>query len=203
MPHRWFKWQPAELDYLRDLVGDYPLSWIVKDYNRWAERNGRPTRTKQSIQKAILLKLNHTTVPCGEWLSTYDVGKLVGRSQDAIYIWIKREWICRDHRRYDGNGYLICRRGLRQLARDRPDLLKHLNREQLFNLLEDESVVEHVVDAPVAARRRTVPVRCLETDQIFCSMRSAATLLGLPHDSVRMAIINNGTAKGYHFQEAA
>lgn len=198
-----YRWTQPDIDYLSDLVGDYSLTWIHRDFNRWAARNNRPQRSKVAIQKAIWFKLRQSTVPCGEWLSTWDVGKLTDRCQEAIWLWIDKGYICRDHRRYDGNGYLICRRGLRQLARDRPDLLKHLSQERLFQLLEDETVVQHVLNAPCQPRRLTVPVRCLETGETFRSVKAAARAINCYPNTVKMAIIRGGTAKGYHFQEAA
>ena len=198
-----YRWTQPDIDYLADLVGDYSLTWIHKDFNRWAARNNRPQRTKTAIQKAIWHHLNQSTVPCGEWLSTWDVGKLTDRCQEAVWLWIHKGIICRDHTRYDGNGYLICRRGLRQLARDRPDLLKHLSRDRLFELLEDETVVDHVLSATCQPRRLTVPVRCIETGETFRSVKAAARAINCYPNTVKMAIIRGGTAKGYHFQEAA
>lgn len=198
-----FRWTQPELDYLQDLAGDYPLSWIVKDYNRWAARNGYTPRTKTAIKKAICIKLQQSTVPFGEWISTADVAKMVGRAQKTVREWVAFEFICRDHRRYDGNGYLICRRGLRQLARDRPYLLKHLNREQLFHLLEDEDVVDLVLESPIQQRRLIVPVRCVETQTTFPSISAAANAFDVHPTSLRMSIVRRGTCRGLHFQEAA
>lgn len=198
-----YRWSQPEIDYLHDLAGDYSLTWIHTDYNRWAKRHGFPQRTKVALQKAIWAKLNLSTVPCGEWLSTWDIGKLTDRCQDAIWLWIRHGYIDRQHTRYDGNGYIINRRGLRQLARERPDLLKHLSRERLFTLLEDDTVVDHVLSAPCQARRTTVAVRCVETGETFRSIKSAARANRVQPNTIRMAIIRKGTAKGRHWQEVA
>jgi hypothetical protein len=198
-----YHWQPEEIEFVRELAGEVPMNVLTHQFNSWAEDRGRPIRSRGAIQRQIWKRCgNISSIPEGEWLTTHDIGRAVDRCQEAVLRWAKLGHIHRQHVRKEGYGWFISRRGLRQIARSRPQLFQHLNRERLYSLLEDLEVVEHVLTADCRKLRRFAPVRCIETGETYRSIRAAANSLGCRPNTVAMALKRRGTAKGFRFEEA-
>lgn len=199
-----YHWQREELDYLRDLVGDYPMSFIVEDFNAWAARRGRPQRSKASIARQLMVVLKASSLPTehAEWLTTRDLAKHLGRCHEAIGIWIRRGFFNPSHVYKDGHGWFVSRDGLRHLAFTKPHTLKTLTREKLLELLEDEELADFVFAAEVRSRPARVPLACIETGEHYPSLLAAAKALGTVPSNISQSIKLGRPAKGFHFREA-
>jgi hypothetical protein len=198
-----FRWQPEEIAFVQDLAGDVPVGMLTRSFNIWAKGRGRPTRSRGAIQRQIWKNCgNISTIPAGEWLTTQDIGRAVDRCQEAVLRWAKLGYFHCDHVRKEGYGWFISRVGLRRLAKRRPQLFRHLDRERLYDLLEDVDVVDHVLTADCPKLRKLAPVRCIETGETYRSIRAAAIALGCRPNTIVMAVKRRGTAKGYRFEEA-
>ena len=199
-----YRWSQPEINYLSDLAGEFPIAYVHKDYNRWAAANGHPERSIHAIKRAIVRFFNVSTVPEGEWLGTDSIGRAINRTEDAIARWVKLRRVHRDQVRRTGYGFFISRRGLRDLARRHPDYFNHCTHSQLFALLEDLDTVEYVLAAPPSVHRPR-PIICPDTGSSYPSMGAAAKAIGCYPNTIRMALLRGGTAKGlrFQFQEAA
>ena len=79
-------WSSEEKEYLFELCGEYPLSQIVRIYNRWAKKQGYRVRTQRQIRDKlknhkVSVRLNASS----EYLTAEDLSYLLGCDRSTVY----------------------------------------------------------------------------------------------------------------------
>jgi hypothetical protein len=185
---------------LFSLAGDMPFSRIKQVYDSWCNTHGLPIRTDRALRRR-LEDNGYSLRSVGEWLTTAMVAELIGTSTLAIARWCNNGWVTvhrEGHRRY------ISRKSLRKLARQRPILFSGANRDNLFQLLEDDELVTSIRQQyPTRAWAQPVKVRCIQTGKVYPSIKSAALAVYVTPQAIRHAINRGYRTAEYNWERVA
>ncbi len=178
-------WSIEELDKLRSLIGVKPLQQIKQEWNELAKKNLWGDRTDDALQ----VKLCHEARKLGKsrkatannWSMT-DLAKLLDIPVDRIRNWY-RLGIDRKNYSFDGDRYhktAISRKELKRFATAHPEEFWGIAQVKLSKIFNDSSLAKAIalsVEQPTVGRPITV-IR-LDTGDVYCSAKSAATALNL------------------------
>lgn len=193
--HPWRPWQPEELKRLQALLGQAPMADVVRRWNRWAAGQGIPLRSEASLRRKALA-LGRSVRPDGEWVAIGTAAQYLGRSESCLQKWIRHGWLRRRHG-------AIVRASLVALAQDRSHLFAGCPREGLLALLRDEGLADQLTASYPRSRavpRQRRPVECIDTGEVFTSMRAAGRALHLDGSAVALAVREGRPAAGLRFR---
>lgn len=195
-------WSPVELDKLDSLASNLPLPELIKSYNSWAVRQKPPlpSRSRRGIRgKAVKHKISLKC--CGNSITITSTAAILGISPARVRRWINRKLIPvrRHHYCY------IKRSDLAKMAWQHPLELHSIARDRLYDLLETEDVVEHVLThvAMSPGPHMPRPVRCVETGFWWPSIRAASRAVFIDPANIRKAIRHGRTAADRHWEWAS
>jgi len=191
-------WTAPEVERLLELVGETPFVHVCREWNRWANKEGIPNRSPQSIRKK-LTGLGESTVCLGRWVRLGDVAHLLGKDRSTIQKWANAGWVS-----YIVYGHQSCilRADLRRLARERPILFAGCDRQGLVQLLEDEDLAESILAAyPQRYQSSINGKRVLWVDrmQAFPSYAAAGRAAHICSKAIRLGVIEGRPVCGYRF----
>lgn len=199
---RVYPWTPVELEKLDSLAGNLPLPELIKSYNSWAlrQRPPLPRRSRRAIRgKAVKHKISLKC--CGDSITITFTAEVLGISLARVRRWINRELIPvrRHYHCY------INRSDLVEMAWQHPLELHSIARDRLFDLLETEDVVEHVLTHVAMSQGPHMPrpVRCVETGFWWPSIRAASRAVFIDPANIRKAIRSGRTAADRHWEWAS
>lgn len=209
------RWTRAESDHLLSLAGDYPWPMVPLLYNRWAKTNDSPRRTEVALRIRVDA-LGGTLTAAGHWVTTGSIAATLGLHHAVPAYWCQRHpTILQPYQRKPGprstrkrGGYIYVRRDrLRTFARLHPDQLGGLQLGPLIMVLEDEALAAQIVaNHPTRPPTCTqpVPVRCVETGQVFPSYAAAGAATHITPSGIWGAVSGrNRTAAGLHWEAVA
>lgn len=196
-------WSEAELQEWQDLVGELPFPMAVRRWNRWAEAQGLPKRSRDSLRhKAKELRLS-TLPQLGDWVTIGDVKRLTGRDRTTVSQWVAKGWI---KRYYHGIASAVRRKELRRLAREHPVALSGCDRGDLVQLLEDEELADAVVrqfPRRYQSKCHGQAVICETLGRRFRSYAEAGRALHMDRHTIRRATLEGRRAGGMTFRLAS
>lgn len=179
-------WTPAEDANLFSYVGSVPFRLIVQAHNDWAKREGKPTRSAKAIRVRISKNQAGSLIPCGDYLTTGSICRMLKCSDVMPRRWLERGWI----KGYNHKGchydegrknktktrfWYYRRKDLVKMAKERPEAFAGCKKTDLFLLLENEELAEMIVEKfPYRPGTREWPVRCVETGAVFKNCSAAA-----------------------------
>lgn len=190
--HGRYHWTHAESDYLQSLAGEYPFELLVRHYRAWASEKGFPPRTLKALALRLrTLEGGSRLIPVGEWITTATICDLLGVSQTTVARWVNsgklRCSTMKIHadkalgQRSKGGGKrkrYYNRRELQSFAKAYPELLAGCSRENLFALLDHQSLADEISEQrPFRINQKGHPVLCVETGKRFDSYVEAARWL--------------------------
>lgn len=204
-------WSTHEINYLQELIGDYPFSLIVRHYGHWAKSNGFRHRTAAAINR-IISKQDWSTEPIGEYITYGAIASLMGISFSSIRRLEKRQlivpYICKDvrmrHLDRAPDDINRCRRYVRrsqivQLARSNPELFAGVNAGDLLLLLEIPELAAEIAKKYPIRNGHPRPVKCTTTGKTFPSIAACATTHNCHYTNISQAIRFNRPCKGRMF----
>lgn len=90
VPNSRHSWSEAELQLLDKWVETKPLNQLVANWNRLAQKQGRPVRSSRSLEKK-LLERGYSLKPFVDYFSVLAVARLLNRSESWIKGLIKNQ----------------------------------------------------------------------------------------------------------------
>lgn len=201
-------WSQRETEYLHSLVGDFPTPLIVRQYTRWAVKQGLPARSPYAIEQK-LCKLGVSRIPVGRYITAGTLVKLLDISYTTVDRWVERGHLpayvfasgdprvhgVRPPRR------VFKRSDVVQLAIDSPRLFAGTPRDQLFLLLENADLADNLAaQYPRRFGRDATPVECVETGQEYPSITAAAKAVYVTKNCLGEAMKRGSRAGGYHWR---
>jgi hypothetical protein len=202
VPTRPARWSRAEIERLEMLAGDVPTPELFRRYNSWAVRQRPPFqhRTPNAIYHQA--KIAGFRLRCyGEYVTIVDVTQILGIGPRRVRRWINRELVSVRRHRY----CYISRADLVAMAWQHPQEFHSIARDRLYQLLEADDVVDHVLSRantePGPSKPR--PVRCVETGFQWSSVRAASRALFVDPGSISKAIRCGCTSAGHHWEFVA
>lgn len=195
-------WSPVELEKLESLAGNLPLPELIKSYNSWAvrQRPPLPRRSRRAIRgKAVKHKIS---LKCfGDSITITSTAAILGISPARVRRWINRKLI---PVRWNYHCY-INRSDLVKMAWQHPQELHSIARDRLYDLLEMEDVVDHVLThgSRIPGPHKPRPVRCVETGFWWPSIRAASQAVFIDPANIRKAIRHGRTAANRHWEWAS
>lgn len=90
VPNSRHSWSEAELQLLDKWVETKPLTQLVANWNRLAQKQGRPVRSSRSLEKK-LLERGYSLKPFVDYFSVLAVARLLNRSESWIKGLIKNQ----------------------------------------------------------------------------------------------------------------
>jgi hypothetical protein len=181
-------WTDQELSYLDSLGGEYPIDEIVSRYNKKAEANGWPQRTKKGLRTKLNLLGYKGNARTGEWLTSGGVAEILGCPSDRVTKWLINASIvaivCPVYRA--GIRY-VTREGWRRLARQRPEVLGGYSADRLYQLLEDKTLANAVASL-YPRQLGDHRIRCLEDGRVWPSAGAAAKDFHVSREAIRDAM---------------
>jgi hypothetical protein len=190
------RWTAAETDRILDLAGDLPWPLALAAYHRWAADHGHPQRTDKALALYVQ-EQGGTIYAMGEWVTAGACCTAWHIKTGTMGRWLKRHRdILRPVQPTGALGrFYIRRANLRAFARQLPHLLGGIAAADLFLILEDQELSDHIATAfprrplsPVQKR----PVRCIDTGVIYPSVRDAARAIPCSISAISQAV--NGHA---------
>lgn len=181
-------WTDLEIETLMQLCGDIPRCRIFSAYNAWASGHGYPARSQKALHiKAHRLGLSLRAI--GAWLTNKAIADILGISMKTVESWARRY---PDYPKRKVDQRMPCgytkRSELVKWASRHPHLFGGIDRDRLFMLLENDTVVDSIVKQ-YPFRPATTPIKCLDTGKVWPSMRAAANELYVVratiHDAIR------------------
>lgn len=195
-------WSPVELEKLDALAGNLPLPQLIKTYNSWAirQRPPLPRRSRRAIRgKAVKHKISLKC--CGDSITISFTAKILGITPARVRRWVNRELIPVQRHHY----CYIKRSDIIRMAWQHPLEFHSIARDRLYDLLETEDVVEHIL-AHVAMSQgphMPRPVRCVENGFCWPSIRAASRAVFIDPANIRKAIRSGRTAADRHWEWAS
>lgn len=206
------RWTAAETEHLLGLAGDYPWPMLPLLYNRWAKANGYPRRTEVALRLRIDDQGGALTA-VGAWITTGSIATTLGIHHATPAYWCQRHpTILQPFQRKPDprskrqrGGYIYVRRDrLRAFGRQCPDQLGGLPLGPLVMVLEDANLAERILEAyPNRPQRASVPVpvRCVDTGQVFPSQTAAGAACHISPSAIGEACRGrNKTAAGFRWE---
>lgn len=195
-------WSEAELQQWQDLVGESPFPLAVRRWNRWAEAQGLPRRSRDSLRHKAK-QMGISTLPVlGDWVTIGQIKRLTGRDRTTINQWIEKGWITRYRH---GIASAVRREDLRRMAREHPVALGGCDRGDLVQLLEDEQLADAVLrrhPRRYQGRGNGQAVICETLHRQFCSYAEAGRKLHMDRHTIREAALEGRPACGLVFRLA-
>lgn len=189
-------WSQEEEEHLISLLGDIPPPLLCNAYNRVAVNRNWPKRSRRALF-ARAEKLGLSVVPTGAWINHSDVAKILGISTTTVDEWFK---IYKIPQHVGLRTCYVRRYHMVRFARSNPEALVYASREHLFQLLENEELVDFVIGHR-DGKRRPHRVKLVESGRIFPSLRTAAKAIGCHGSTLRRAAKNGvGRVNGRTFQ---
>lgn len=191
-------WTAAEFEKLETLAGELPTEMIHQEYNKWAKRNGYPTRR----HKAILLKLRNTGIsfePVGEWITCKYIAGVLGVEEMTPRRWIRSELV-KPYRSRAAGRVCIRRADLVDLARKMPQVFGGIEESRLYMLLEDEQLARQIAKDFPRKRLAKRPIQNIETGVVYKSVGDAANEYFVRQQSIHSAIKTGGTCANFHWR---
>lgn len=204
------QWAADELELLERLAGNIPVPMLEQTFHAWAGRHGRPKRSRSAIlYQGYARGLSFELV--GDWITIEYVCKVLGCSPGVPEHWIWSEWLrvwrpkVVSGRRSTRRKPYFRREWVREMVRERPELLAEYGNEQLLTLLEDGELVKWMIGLRLRRPRAVapIPVRCVESGEVYRSMRAASRSMRVQHRDIRYAVDRGVRVCGYHWEVAA
>lgn len=139
-----FYWTKAEIDYLTELIGEYPINKLIRKYQTWAKNNKLRLRSPSQIRERIKnqkdsLRLNASS----KYITTQDLKFLLGCDRTTahnLFKTYKKEL----NTQFDGTTTYVSRAKLRRFLLNHQDILeryqKKLNIRWLIDILRSGDV---------------------------------------------------------------
>jgi excisionase family DNA binding protein len=175
-------WTKEETQLLEELLGDMPRLLVFEQYRQIAGQRGWVERSDASLDTKVE-RLGKTFLPVGAWLTTGGVAETLGISSGSVTKWLMRHQDLK--RLMIGRRCYIRREDLKKWARKHPEMFGGIERWRLLQLFESEHLVDLL--SQYQHRPNVVPVRCVETGQVYASQSAAARALHLDYSSVSLA----------------
>ena len=191
-------WTDPEVERLLELVGETPFVQVCREWNRWANKEGIPNRSPQSIRKKLTC-MGESTVCLGRWVRLGDAARLLGKDRSTIQKWALDGLV---NRYRAGSQSCILRADLRRLARERPRLFAGCDRRGLVQLLQDEDLADDILAAyPQRYQSSINGKRVLWVDrmQTFPSYAAAGRAAHVCSKAIRLGVIEGRPVCGYRF----
>lgn len=189
-------WRGEELALIERLADELPGLEIIKRLQRFQRRNGWKVRT----DVAILLKLKRMKIsrkPTLDNFSGSDLARLLGVDRERVRLWTR----CHElpFRRIHRNCTAISTADFVEWAGKNPELVAGINPENLewlglpSELIEDVPTVRVVRSAPR-------PVRCVDTGEVFRSVKEAGRRKYVNAKNIPAAIARDGSTGGLRWE---
>lgn len=199
--HRTYRmWSDAEIQQWADIVGESPFPLAVRRWNRWAEAQGLPKRSRDSLRHKAK-QLGISTLPClGDWVTIGEIRRLAGRNRTTIQQWVEKGWITRY---MHGIASAVRREDLRRMAREHPVALGGCDRGALVQLLEDEALADAVLrryPRRYQGAGNGQAIECETLHRRFSSYAEAGRKLHMDRHTIRDAAMQGRPACGLVFR---
>jgi hypothetical protein len=182
-------WHWEEKELLDTLSGTLPFHEIVDKIQKLDKRLGIPERSAIAIG-VKMKRMGLSKRPTLSHMTTGDIARTLSVPRDRVELWtekygLKAERLIKDWR-------LISLEDFTEWAHQHPELLGGLSQDALEWLTGDRDfAVERAAESP-DWRGRPMPVRRLDDNRTFPSIKAAARACYLHPASIRRALKKNG-----------
>ena len=185
-------WSPAEENHLASLVGDVPPPLLHQRYNLWASCNGYPKRSKSAV--IIRAQRYGSMRPIGDWLDSGTAAQMLGVGPATVDKWLRLGFLKPSENIPTVTRYFK-REQLVELTQSRPHLFGGLDKDNLFDLLEDWDAVYAILSRYPRRPNEGRPVVNIQTAQRYPNRAAAARAIGVNKSALLRAL-----QKGTHCQ---
>ena len=198
-------WSEAEIAILKDKAETMPSKQLVRAFNNATVQLGNPKRTQKSIS-IKLFELGFSLQTKHQVYTTGAIARHLGLSSNTVRGWLRMGLESYKQTNNINSPFFITTRSLRRFARKKPHFFGGIPHIDLFLLLEDEQLVEHIVKT-YPKRNSCItppqPVRCIETGVIYNSYVEAAKAIYVSNYAIYQAIKFNRPVIGLHFERVS
>lgn len=197
------QWTKAEIAILIDKAETMPSKQLVRAFNNATVQLGNPKRTQASIfiklgELGFSMRTKHQVYTTG------GVARMIGISPDTVRHWLKMGLESYKQTTNRNSPYFITTRSLRRFAKQHPECFGGIPHVDLFLLLEDEQLVEHIVKT-YPKRNRVItppqPVRCIETGVVYNSYIEAANAIFVTRCAIYKSVKYKRPIANLHFEK--
>ena len=188
-------WTPDEEMALEMLSGTIPFTELCKRMRTLARRRGWPVRTNRAIR--VRMDRRGISQRCEEDnLTAAELARQLGINVKRVHIWIR---LGLPSRKISRSISAIRLSDLKAFLLAHPEQIDGIAVCELGMVLGHE-VASRIQERSLSAkprRKRTRPVRCLDTGETFPSVREAGRVHYLSYSTIQDAIRRDGRAGGY------
>jgi hypothetical protein len=133
-------YSPEEIAHLEKLAETDKYARIWSRYNWWAEKNGYPKRSYETLRRK-LYKLGYTLQPTSGRMPIWRWAEILGLAPRTISHWAKKGWLKSEK---DGINRLVSEEAFKAFAKKHPDKLTRVDKTTLLWLLDSSKQVEKI-----------------------------------------------------------
>lgn len=188
-------WGPEEEKILEKMVGCYSLHQIIEKLNKWHRKKGTGiTRSRQAVQKRIN-RLEYSSIPLEDNMTTGSWAKNLGISKSRLD----------NYRRFNGlvgvkvsyNRTIVSINQMKDFVEKNPHLLSDVKKDVLIYYF-GENIAKKILDHKDIREKRIKqpqPVRRIDNQVIYPSLRTAGKNLCMSTSAVRNEVMRDGWLK--------
>jgi len=200
------RWQPREIEILKDIAESMPSHQLVRAFNNAICGCGFKKRSTYSVWS----KMKELGLSIDAKYSVYTpttIAKTLGISVDTVRSWFranrKNGLKFYKQRQSRCSTKYTTSKNIRDFARLNPECFGGIDFVDLYILLEDLKLVEYITENfPRRNKSAATPkkVRCIETGQIFNSQAEAAKAFFVTDSVIYGAVRYGYAANNHHFE---
>lgn len=196
-------WSKEEIEYLADNLGSVPFRQLRINFKSWATRNGYPKRTTTAIEVQIhrMTTHSHLSRKCTEDnFTVYELARGLGVPMERIRTFVRNGKLT--PRKIARNQNAVKREDAIALVLNNAPIFANCDRDNLFWLLEDDTLVEKVKSSEPSTRGFRRAVRCYAPDgvRVYSGVKQAARENFISHGCISQAIARGGMSAGMKWE---
>ena len=196
-------WSKEEIEYLADNLGSVPFRQLRINFKSWATRNGYPKRTTTAIEVQIhrMTTHSHLSRKCTEDnFTVYELARGLGVPMERIRTFVRNGKLT--PRKIARNQNAVKREDAIALVLNNAPIFANCDRDNLFWLLEDDTLVEKVKSSEPSTRGFRRAVRCYAPDgvRVYSGVKQAARENFISHNCISQAIARGGMSAGMKWE---